>query len=407
MVQAQGQISEWNGQWPADYRLHFRIGMGRGSVLTENNEIYGSTVNEAARLQEIAKPGQILVSGEVFDSVRNGIDVGFDYLGERALKGLTHSTRVYEVFVDPSAIGRVMGKRESKTPGLRWALPSITVALIVIAGLVAQGLRPEPEWINVRVAGGSTSVYPLFEKPAINFPRFDYVGGDPEFQYVLEGFAESLAGSLARYSNLRVLVFGKPEVGGERPWKGQREPEQKLSRFRVRVTAWETERRVDIKVRLTDALSARNWIGHWSVESAIALASPAGRMSEKISAELRTRILHTVYKTFSREDTDSAEVFDLAMRGLEIYWRFTKRDNKEAQRIFVEVTSLDPDFVKAWLALAWTYFNEARFGWSDTPDVALSRARELALRISAYDEFNAQAEALMAAVNRSRKATLN
>jgi TolB-like protein len=309
--------------------------------------------------------------------------------------------------VEPSAIGRVIGKRESKTPGSRWALPSATAALIVVAGLVAQALRPEPEWIDATVAGGLTSVYPLFEKPAINLASFDYVGGDPEFRYVLEGFAESLAGSLARYSNLRVLVLGKPEVGGERPRKGQPEPEQKPSRFRVRVTASETGRGVGINVRLTDAVTARDWIGHWSAESVVALATSAGLMSEKISAEFRTRVLHTVYKTFSREDTDSAEVFDLAMRGLEFYWRFTKKDNREAQRIFVEVTSLDPGFVKAWLALAWTYFNEARFDWSDTPDVALSRARELALRISAYDEFNAQAEALMAAVNRSQKWTLN
>jgi hypothetical protein len=224
---------------------------------------------------------------------------------------------------------------------------------------------------------------------------------------MLEGFAESLAGSLARYSNLRVLVLGKPEANAQIPLKGQLELEQEASRFLVSATTLETERGVDINVRLTDALTARNWIGHWSAESTIALTSPAGLMSEKISAEFRTRVLHTVYKTFSREDTDSAEVFDLAMRGLEFYWRFTKKDNREAQRIFVEVTSLDPGFVKAWLALAWTYFNEARFDWSDTPDVALSRARELALRISAYDEFNAQAEALMAAVNRSRKATLN
>jgi len=406
IVQALSEVSKWNGQRPVDHRLKFRVGMSYGPLMGERNDIYGITVNEAARLQEMARPGQVLVSSEVFDIVRNGIDVGFAYIGERALKGLNKPTKVYQVLLDPSTIGRAIGKTEFKTPTLRWASASLIAALVIILGLMAQGLRPEPELINTSMAAHLTVVYPLFEKPKINLQSFDYVGRDPEFRYVLESFAESLARSLARYSNLHVLVLGKTEGGAQILSKGHPQLEQEQSRFLVSVTTSETKHGVTINVKFTDAMTARNWIGHWSAESGIAWISPEVGIIEDISAELRKQVLQTVYDTILQTDTDSVEAFDLAMRGLEIYWRFTKNDNTESQRIFVEVTSLDPGFVKAWLALAWTYFNEAQFGWSETPDVPLTRSRELALRISAFDEFKPQAEALVLAIDRFRRGTL-
>ena len=75
----------------------FRIGINLGDVIVDGDNIYGDGVNIAARLQETAAPGGILISRTVYDQVRNKVSVGFDFLGDLAVKNLQETVPSYAI----------------------------------------------------------------------------------------------------------------------------------------------------------------------------------------------------------------------------------------------------------------------------------------------------------------------
>lgn len=78
-------------------RLTFRIGINLGEVIDDRDDIYGDGVNIAARLQEIAEPGGICVSGAVFEQISGRTDHKFDDLGYRKLKNISQPVRIYQI----------------------------------------------------------------------------------------------------------------------------------------------------------------------------------------------------------------------------------------------------------------------------------------------------------------------
>ena len=91
-------------------QIRFRIGVNLGDIIVEGNDIYGDGVNIAARLEAMAEPGGICISGTAFDHAVHKVDVGFAGLGEQRLKNIADPVRVYRVLLDPAAIGKGRGR---------------------------------------------------------------------------------------------------------------------------------------------------------------------------------------------------------------------------------------------------------------------------------------------------------
>jgi adenylate cyclase len=76
-------------------RLRFRIGVNLGDVIAERGNIYGDGVNIAGRLEELAAPGGICVSGTVFDHIGDRLPYAFEDMGEQSVKNIARPVRVY------------------------------------------------------------------------------------------------------------------------------------------------------------------------------------------------------------------------------------------------------------------------------------------------------------------------
>jgi adenylate cyclase len=87
-VEIQQEISSQDPAPPSAARMRFRIGINLGDVIVDGSDIYGDGVNIAARLQELAEPGGVVVSGSVYDQVFNKISLGFDCLGQQQMKNV-------------------------------------------------------------------------------------------------------------------------------------------------------------------------------------------------------------------------------------------------------------------------------------------------------------------------------
>lgn len=96
-VETQQELSTYNGGLPEPRRMRFRIGVHLGDVMVEGDDVYGDGVNIAARLQELADPGGILISGPVYDQVHNKLSIGFDCLGQQHLKNVANPVTGYRI----------------------------------------------------------------------------------------------------------------------------------------------------------------------------------------------------------------------------------------------------------------------------------------------------------------------
>ena len=94
-VEIQRQIAERNQALDPDRRMWFRIGINLGDVIVEHDDLFGEDVNIAARLQGMAEPGGILITGAVFDQVKQKLSLGFESLGPQRLKNIDAEVPVY------------------------------------------------------------------------------------------------------------------------------------------------------------------------------------------------------------------------------------------------------------------------------------------------------------------------
>src|SRR5215472_13880371 len=116
-VEIQQEVSNQDSGSPQADRMRFRIGINLGDVMVDGSDIYGDGVNIAARLQEFAEPGDVVVSGSVYDQVHNKLSLGFDCLGQRQMKNLVAPVMSYRVTMSGRAGGRrSFPARESSTP---------------------------------------------------------------------------------------------------------------------------------------------------------------------------------------------------------------------------------------------------------------------------------------------------
>jgi adenylate cyclase len=113
-VAVQKELQARNADLLENRKMQFRIGINLGDVIEEGDRIYGDGVNIAARLEALADPGGICVSGTAFDQIKNKLSVGYHYLGKQILKNIPDLIRAYKVLMEQGASGKVIGEEESE-----------------------------------------------------------------------------------------------------------------------------------------------------------------------------------------------------------------------------------------------------------------------------------------------------
>lgn len=150
-IDIQRDMRERNTEERAAAPMNFRIGINLGDVMVDGNDIYGEGVNVAARLESLAEPGGICISGTVFEQVRKKLDIGFDFIGAREIKNIAEPVPAYRVLLDrPAADLRSQSAEPQPNARTRddalarwhrraWRLGAILVMLIVINLLTSPG----------------------------------------------------------------------------------------------------------------------------------------------------------------------------------------------------------------------------------------------------------------------------
>ncbi|HWY81220.1 MAG TPA: adenylate/guanylate cyclase domain-containing protein, partial [Roseiarcus sp.] len=179
-------------------RLVHRIGINLGDVVVEGDDLLGDGVNVAARLEQICKPGGILISGTAYDQLQGKLGLPLDFTGEQQVKNINRSVRTYAVRLDGSA------------PGWSRALPRyVKRARPVIAAVLAALMVVGGSWWYAHRAA-------LSSVPSIAVMPFEVGGGDAATDRLARGIANDVSVDFSRLRNLDVIGSSTTEAYGSR-----------------------------------------------------------------------------------------------------------------------------------------------------------------------------------------------
>jgi formylglycine-generating enzyme required for sulfatase activity/class 3 adenylate cyclase len=140
--------------------IEYRIGINLGDVIIETDDVFGDGVNVAARLEGLADPGEVFISGGIYEQIKHKIVCGYESLGDRKVKNITDPVRVYRVLPDPSAFKRRRTQRQSLT------VVSFSLVVLALAGGVLWYLT-----MQTRSTGARTTSTPTHTDPRADSSR--------------------------------------------------------------------------------------------------------------------------------------------------------------------------------------------------------------------------------------------
>ena len=334
---------------PSDRRkLEFRVGINLGDVIVEGGDLFGDGVNIAARLQAMAEPGSVLLSGTVYDHLKGKIAVGFDPLGERHLKNITEPVRVYRVAMD----------RKAKAPHMprsrRWRVAAGLIAIIFASGVAA--------WLVGRAPPVEPSL-PLPDKPSIAVLPFANLSGDPEQSYFADGMTDDLITDLSQVSGLFVISRNSTFVYKDKPV----DPKQVAEELGVRYVLQGSVRRAGGEVRINAQLieavtNSQIWADRYD-GSLSDVFSLQDKVTHSITDALALRLTAEEQQMIGQAETKIPAAYDAFLRGWQHFRRATPEDYDKAIPYFEEATHLDPDYGRAYAALALVYYWRGAAAW--------------------------------------------
>jgi TolB-like protein/class 3 adenylate cyclase/Tfp pilus assembly protein PilF len=377
-VEVQRLKSERNAGAPTAGRLVYRIGINLGDVIVEGEDIHGDGVNIADRLQELADPGGIAISGTAYDHFGSKVEVGYAYLGEQRVKHVAEPVRIYRVLMDPAAAGKTIG--ESSARGWSWRPPAVVAAVAVVVAIAAGAAAWWRPWEpRIEPASIERMALPLPDKPSIAVLPFVNMSGDPKQEAFSDGITDDLITELSQVSGLFVISRNSTFV-----YKGKIvTPKQVSEELGVRyVLEGSVQRAGDqlrINAQLIDALSG----GHeWAEKFDGSLADVFAlqdKVTRSVADALAVKLTDAERLAIGQQETSIPAAYDAFLAGWAHYRRTTPEDYAKAIPLFEKALSLDPSYYRAYAALAMVYARSFSRHWSNSlgisDDEALTRAQ--------------------------------
>jgi TolB-like protein len=334
-----------------DRHFELRIGVHLGDIIVEGEDIYGEGVNVAARLEGLAEPGGVCLSGDAYRQVRGKVEVDFEDLGEREVKNLVEPLRVYRIAIN--------------------------------------GPSPAPTLTP-------TKPLPLPDKPSIAVLPFDNMSGDSEQTYFADGITEDIITELSRYSDLMVIARNSSFA-----YKGRTvDPKTIMAELGVRYILEGSVRKAGSRIRVTAQLIDGAHGGHlWAerfdrnLEDIFAVQDEitqivVGTLVPKLQAARANLVMN--------EDPARLNAYDLVLRALAHYRRFTKADHEETGRLARAAIKIDSLYSRAYSVLALNLMQSRNSGYTRDPEACLAAGLEAARMAVSLDDNDGQAHAALA-----------
>jgi adenylate cyclase len=344
-VEAQAALADANTGVPPDKHINFRIGIHIGDVMVRAGDLFGDGVNIAARLQTMANPRSVCISGATYDQVRKVLPMTFVDLGVQEVKNIQEPIRAYHVSAPSEA---------------RETLPSP----------VADTEKPPP----------------LPDKPSIAVLPFENMSGDPEQEYFADGMVEEIITALSRFKWLFVIARNSSFT-----FKGKAVDIKEVGRrLGVRYVLEGSVRKTTGKVRITgqliDAITgAHIWADRFERDLTDVFALQ-DEVTVAVVSAIQPKLFQTEIAMVTRRRPENLTAYDFFLRAMQQFYLTTREGVAEAIRLAHRALELDPRFGLVAALAGASHMRNVIWGYAADPQLDRKEAvRLLRLALSIDD----------------------
>src|ERR1700751_2333840 len=344
-VEAQTALAQANASSAPDRRISFRIGIHIGDVMVRAGDLFGDGVNIAPRLQSIAMPGGVCISGVTYDQVRKVLPMTFVDLGVQQVKNIQEPIRAYQVDAP--------GEAQDAAPEH-----------------VAETDRPPP----------------LPDKPSIAVLPFQNMSGDPEQEYFADGMVEEITTALSRFKWLFVIARNSSFM-----FKGKAVDVKEVGRrLGVRYVLEGSVRKASAKVRITgqliDVLTGTHMWADRFERDLTDIFALQDEVTVAVVSVIQPKLLQTEIAMAARRRPENLTAYDLYLRALQQFYLATREGETEALQLARRALELDPRFSSAAALAGACHMHNVVWGYTIDPQFDREEAiRLLRLALSLDD----------------------
>lgn len=342
--------AQHNKDRPKDHRIKFRAGVHLGEILLDERGIHGDNVNIAARLQEIAEPERVFISAVVYEQIRNRLRYGYEFLGPKQLKNILAPVATYCVRAE------------------------------VEGATMAATLRPDMQLENLQRP----------DTPSVAVLPFTSTGNDEDDGWIADGLTDDIIMNLSKFRNLFVIARNSSFF-----FKAESMPPQEAARrLNVRYIARGSVRRSKSRIRITaeliDAKTERTIWGERFDRKIDDVFDILDEVTECIVAATAVMIESQERRRMVQAIPSDLQAYGAVLQGQHYIFKYTRKDNKKAQRCYEFAIERDDRYARASAALSRTLNINWRYSWATDTETALDHALSYARRAVDLDPTDAR-----------------
>jgi adenylate cyclase len=394
-VEIQEVVRAKNAELPEERKMEFRIGINLGDVIQEGERIYGDGVNIAARVEGLAEPGGICISGSAYEQIENKLALGYDYIGEHTVKNIVKPIRVYRVPTGPETLQKVTAERRP-APGWQRAALAVVIAILVVAGGVAiwRSYRPSTP-PSMEVASVEKMSFPLPDKPSIAVLPFANLSGDPEQEYFSDGLTDELIATLSRVPKLFVIARNSTFTYKGKPVKVQQVSEELGVRYVLEGSVRKSVDKIRITVQLIDALNGHHLWARQYDRNLDDIFAVQDEITIKIITAMQVKLTEGEQARAVAKGTNNLEAYLKSLQAHELSIKHNIESNALAKKLAEEAVALDPEYAWGYFVLGRTHMLDVWLGSSESPKDSIAKAMELLQKAIVLDDNLAEAHGLL------------
>ena len=359
----QADQTDHNSLLNDDIQPMLRIGVALGEVVIADKTVTGEGVVLAQRVEQLAKPGGLCITGAIYEALPGRMPFDLENLGACKVKGFEEPVHVYRVELSSDKTIPPPQDRGllELSPRNWWLIGTVALTALVVVGVVSYLINPSLP--REEPASVDRMAFPLPEEPSIAVLPFDNMSSDPEQEFFADGMTEDLITDLSNIVGLFVISRNATFTYKDKSIKPRQVAEDLGVRYLLEGSVRRVGNQVRINVQLIDAVTGFHL---WAKRYDGPLTDVFGLQDKvvgQIAAALEINLTGTGTGRLGENETDVAEAYDAFLEGWELYRRDTREDTIKAIPFFERALELDPDYGRAYAALAGVYWRISDRGW--------------------------------------------